>query len=226
MTEDPFASPETLPELEDAEAAENAEAIRAALLPREGAVRMAATPFWVVGGVLAVLGAVGLFVGGSASALGASVALLLAGGLLGALAKAVRDVRPWARAPALVVAGLLCAVGVGLAVRAGRLEPIHAGLVLLASMPLFLLSSRASAYVFSADYSAIVRATPHLQYRAPPAVWVSLVILVLAVLAMVWWTVARVRAADVQRATAHSSLEADGSRSDAQLGTATGGLRG
>lgn len=204
MADDPFASPETPPG--PPEAIEDAEAIRAALLPREGAVRMAATPFWVVGGIAIALGGVGVFVGGSSHARGASLGLLVVGGLLVVLAKAVRDVRTWARAPALVVAALLSAVGIGLAVRAGRLEPIHAGLLLLASMPLTLLSSRASAYLFSPDYAAVVRATPHLQYRAPAAVWVSLVVLIAAVSAMVWWSLTQGRAFDVHREAARSSV--------------------
>lgn len=209
MDEDPFASPETPPG--PPEEVADAEAIRTALLPREGAVRMAATPFWVVGGIGIVLGGFGLSFGYSSHAVGASLGLLAVGVLLMILAKAVRDVRTWARAPALVVGALMCVGGVGMAVQAGRLEPFHAGLLLLASMPLLLLSSRASAYLFSPDYAAVVRATPHLQYRAPPAVWISLVVLIAAVGAMVWWTLNRGRAFEVRRPTAHGRVVEVGS---------------
>lgn len=185
MAEDPFASPEAPPGDEDLPI-EDAEAIRTALLPREGAIRMAATPFWVVGGLGVVMGAAGLVLGHTASAAGASLALLAVGALLGLLAKGVRDVRAWSRVPALLAATLLAGLSVLLAWRAGRLEPMHAALLLLASMPLLLLSSRASAYLFSADYARVVRATPHLHYRAPPAVWVSLAVLIVAIVAIVW----------------------------------------
>ena len=72
MAEDPFTSPESPPGDEDLPT-EDAEAIRTALLPREGAIRMAATPFWVVGGLGVAMGGVGLVMGHTAAAWGASL---------------------------------------------------------------------------------------------------------------------------------------------------------
>lgn len=207
MAEDPFASPEAPPGDEDL-ALEDAEAIRTALLPREGAIRMAATPFWVVGGLALVMGVVGLVLGHSAHAWAASSALLVLGAALGLLAKGVRDVRAWSRVPALIAAALLAALGLALAWRAGRLEPMHAALLLLASMPMVLLSSRASAYLFSADYARVVRATPHLHYRAPAAVWVSLAVLMVAIVAIVWMSLSRAGFDDVRRTERGSSVQA------------------
>ena len=203
MAEDPFTSPESPPGDEDLPT-EDAEAIRTALLPREGAIRMAATPFWVVGGLGVAMGGVGLVMGHTAAAWGASLGFLVVGALLGLLAKGVRDVRAWSRVPALIAAALLAALAVLLAWRAGRLEPMHAALLLLASMPLVLLSSRASAYLFSADYARVVRATPHLHYRAPPAVWVSLAVLIVAIVAIVWMSLRG--GYDVRRGEARSSV--------------------
>ena len=159
------------------------------LLPREGAVRMAVTPFLVLGIAGVILGLVGLFTPG-ASERSTLAGMVLGGVILLALYKGLREFKAWARIPGLVVAALLCvATIVAMVQRARRPEPFQTAILLFCSMPLFLLTSKASAFLFTPDYSAVVRATPHLRYRTPPAVLISITLLIVAVAAIVWWNV-------------------------------------
>jgi hypothetical protein len=77
----------------------------------------------------------------------------------------LRKLRPWAKIPAAVLAGLsLLSIPVG---------------TLIGGYTLYLLFSAKGRMVLSPGYAEIVAQTPHLRYRTPRWIWVLVVVLVL-----------------------------------------------
>jgi hypothetical protein len=122
---------------------------------------------------------------------------LAAGGLLGScgaallvLGLAVRRFRRWARRPAIALTSVLflaaLAQMIRTAARGGRIGPEAIYLTVLALVPASILLLQRSAYVCSPEYDAIRAATPHLRYRAPVAVWLPMLLLIVVIGGWIW----------------------------------------
>jgi hypothetical protein len=85
------------------------------------------------------------------------------------LGRGVRQLKPWSRKPATLLAGL------GL-----LLYPVGS---LLSPYILYLLLSGKGRFVFSPAYREVISQTPELRYRTPPALWIALIV-VLSVFAV------------------------------------------
>ena len=82
----------------------------------------------------------------------------------------LRTLRPWARKPGIVVAAIgLLGFPIG---------------TLINAYVLWLLASRNGRMVLSAEYAAIMEATPHIRYRMPFVIWLLLGLVVLLAVAM------------------------------------------
>ena len=160
----PYATPKAV--VADDGAGSEAEAVRKEHITHEASVKAVGILF-ILGGLLTLIGAgVGLLAPGATA--GEDSAVLVAAGLaIGALSIAylacgwgLRTLKPWARMPAAVLAviGLLG-------------FPIG---TLINAYILWLLLSRKGRMVLSADYAAVVEATPHIKYRTSIVVWVVL----------------------------------------------------
>ena len=172
-TINPYAPPKA--QVEDiVPFAGEADAIRREHIQREAAIRSIGTLYYLGGGGL-LLAAVAFLVGvaGKPLAGGLPVAVLsviyLAVGLgLIFLARAIRNLRPWARIVAIVLAIL------------GLLRPPAGTLINI--YILYLLFSEKGRRIFESDYPEIVAATPDVKSRTSIVVWVFLGILVLFLL--------------------------------------------
>ena len=169
----PYATPKAV--VADAGAGLQAEAVRKEHIAREASVKAVGFLF-ILGGLLTLIAAaIGLL--GPTAAAGDKGFVLAAGLGMGALSLAylvsgwgLRRLRAWARVPGIVLAvmGLLG-------------FPIG---TLINAYILWLLLSRQGRMVLSADYAAVIEATPHIRYRTSIVAWVVLgLIVVLIVLA-------------------------------------------
>ena len=169
----PYATPKAV--VADAGAASAVEETRRAHLGHEANVK-AVGGIFMLGGLFAAFMAFALIVPGLDAprselwmlVTGLLVMVLAAGSV--AVGWGLRTLRVWARVPGIVLAviGLL---GFPL----GTLINIYV---------LWLLASRKGRMVLSAEYAAIVDATPHIRYRTSKVVWIALIVLVLLVVAV------------------------------------------
>ena len=175
-TINPYAPPKA--QVEDVVPfAGEADAIRREHIQREAAVRSIGILYYLVGGGL-LLGAV-IFVGGFAGrgSTGGGVPIAVLGviflafglGLIFA-GRGIRNLRPWARIVAIVLAIL------------GLLRP-PTGTVINIYI-LYLLFSEKGRRIFESDYPETIAATPDVKSRTSIVVWVFLGILVLVLLAV------------------------------------------
>lgn len=125
-------------------------------------------------GLLYYLGTIGLIVSGLVMFAGLfdigmiSLALGLAMGVIG---YGLRTLKPWVRIPAIILAVIgLLGFPVG---------------TLINGYVLYLLLCTRGRFVFTPEYEAIRKATPHVRYRTSIVVWIVVGFLVLAVAAAV-----------------------------------------
>lgn len=170
----PYATPKAV--VADPGATPEAETARREHLGHETNIK-AAGGLFMLGGVLASFAGLSVIASGAAGAM-ESVAVLVIGVLLVFVAASsvvvgwgLRMLRIWARVPAIVLAviGLLG-------------FPIG---TLINAYILWLLASRKGRMVLSAEYVAIMEATPHVKYRTPIVIWILLgLIALLAIFAL------------------------------------------
>jgi hypothetical protein len=96
-----------------------------------------------------------------------AIFFLVLGGLQGWVGFGLRRLRPWARIPSGILAGIgLLGFPVG---------------TLINAYILYLLFSKKGTMVFSEDYQEVMRQTPHIKYRTSIVVWVVLGLLLLLI---------------------------------------------
>ena len=177
----PYVTPQAV--VADDGAGSEAEAVRKEHITHEASVKAVGMLF-MLGGVLTLIGAgVGLFAPGATAGENKAV-LVVAGLLIGALSIAylacgwaLRTLKAWARIPAAVLAAIgLLGFPIG---------------TLINAYILWLVLSGKGRVVLSADYAAIVEATPHIKYRTSVVVWVVLGLLGILLLVVVFAALAR-----------------------------------
>jgi hypothetical protein len=170
----PYATPRAV--VADEGVGSQAEAVREEHIEHEASVKSAGVLF-ILGGLFSLVAASGMIVSSAAVAedrpgflvLSVMVALLAVTYI--AMGWGLRMLRTWARRPA-----------VGLAVIGLLGFPIG---TLINAYILWLLLAAKGRRVLAADYAAIVKATPHVRYRAPLWIWIVLGAIVLAIVFVV-----------------------------------------
>jgi hypothetical protein len=166
----PYATPKAV--VADEGTGSEAEALRKEHITHEASVKSAGVLF-MLGGLVTLAAAAAMVVPGVPAA-GDRPGFLVIGmavGILGvsyvAVGWGVRQLRGWAKIPAIVLAAIgLLGFPIG---------------TLINAYILWLLLSRKGRMVLSADYAVIVDATPHIRYRTSVVVWVVLGLLVLLI---------------------------------------------
>jgi hypothetical protein len=88
-----------------------------------------------------------------------------------AVGRGLRTLSPGVRIPASILAALgLLGFPLG---------------TLINGYALWLIHSEKGRRILSADYAAIVEATPHVEYRTPILAWIALALLILTLVALV-----------------------------------------
>ncbi|MGB6220229.1 hypothetical protein [Haloferula sp.] len=181
MSENPYQTPSVVevsaPVLSDAEL------IREAHLKHEASLKGVGSLFFL-GGALGVIGLaamVGPALAGSGGAMFAGPDFLLFVSLVGIMIPlqfvawwGLRNLRPWVRIPATLVAVL-------------GLLAVLSGSILSAALSvyiLFLLYSKKGRTILSAGYQEIVDQTPGMKYRTPRWMWIVLLLIVIGVVAL------------------------------------------
>lgn len=125
-------------------------------------------------GLLYYLGTIGLIVSGLAMFAGLvqyGLISLVFGVAMGVIGYGLRALKPWVRTPAIILAAIgLLGFPVG---------------TLINGYVLYLLFSTKGRFVFTPEYEAIRRATPHVRYRTSIVVWIFVGFLLLAMAAAV-----------------------------------------
>lgn len=164
-THNPYAAPRA--EVADPVADPEAEAKRNAHITHEASVR-AIGALYYLSAVLLAIGLVSGLIAGDIDSLGAALGYLLVSvvvlAILVATGRGLRALRPWVRAPVVVLSVLgLLAFPVGTIINA---------------YILWLVLSAKGRVVLSHDYAAVVAATPHIRYRGSRIVSVFFALLV------------------------------------------------
>ena len=170
MAPNPYATPKAV--VADSGAASEAEIARREHLSHEANIK-AVGGLFMLGGVFAAFAGLAVIIP-AVSKLEAPLGMFVVGLIMTALALAglavgwgLRTLRLWARIPGIVLA----AIGL-LGFPIGTLVNIYV---------LWLLASRKGRMVLSAEYAAIVEATPHIRYRTPLVIWILLGLFVLLI---------------------------------------------
>ncbi len=153
-----------------AQASSEAEEIREEHIKHEASIRSIGILYYLSGGLMCVL-ALSLIAGSFRTQLGLSAVItpiyLGLGALFILLGRGVRQLRPWARTTAIVLAAIgLLGFPVG---------------TLLNAYILYLLLAKKGKRIFEDDYKDIIEATPHVKYRTSIIVWIFLGLLLLAI---------------------------------------------
>lgn len=165
MDTNPYASPQVSQIREEAT---DDESVRRAHLSHEASVKSIGSLYLISAGLLLI--ALPLVIVNATAPLG-SLEVLVPVSIFGAffalsaaLAYGLIRLRPWARwsAVALGILGLLS-------------FPVG---TLINAYVLYLLFSKKSGVVFSADYHRVIAATPHIKYRTSRLVWMLLLFFV------------------------------------------------
>ncbi len=156
--------------------------LRTQHLAHEASLRSVGMLFLIGGTVTAVAGIIGVVTPLAMTSSGApkNISQALLGALMLALGGGqcwagylLRRLRPLARAPVGLISGLgLLAIPFG---------------TLINGYILYLLFSRKGRFVLSAEYQAIIAATPEIKYRTSTLAWVVLGVVVLLVGAAIFW---------------------------------------
>lgn len=183
MSDNPYQAPAVQEVLAPAALLTEAEEIRTQHLKHEASIKGVGF-LYLLGGVAVALSLVGLFAlfGKMSSLSGRAMGgrELIVTGMLGLIGVAqfisgwgLRKLRPWAKVPAAVLAGLsLLSIPVG---------------TLLGGYTLYLLFSAKGRVVLSPDYAEIVAQTPHLRYRTPLWIWIALLVILLLVVGLAFF---------------------------------------
>lgn len=138
--------------------------------------------FTLLGGLMMVLTLAGSPAGSGVSGEGSGFILGLAifYGLFGVglfvLARGYRQLKPWVRIPGTIVSCLgLLSIPIG---------------TLINGYILYLLWSQKGKVVLSSEYAQIIAATPHSKYKTSPLVWIVLALLIIGLVAAVFWAAA------------------------------------
>lgn len=166
---------------------EEYEAVRQTHIKHEASLKSVGTLFYL-GGALTLLGGVMMLVTLSQLAtsdgadnsggfiLGIAIFYGVFGVALFVLARGYRKLKRWVRVPGTIVSCL------------GLLSfPIG---TLINGYILYLLWSQKGKMVLSSEYQEIIAATPHIQYKTSPLVWVILALLVAGLFAAIFWAAA------------------------------------
>jgi hypothetical protein len=156
----PYAAPAA--RVDDAPAANaEAEAIRKAHLNHEASIKAVGALYYLGGGIAVIAGVMSLVTARADALLMGFFLVFGVGGLF--VAWGLRRLRPWARIVGCVFAGFgLLGFPVG---------------TLINAYILYLFLSKKGGTVFSADYQAVIAATPHVKYRTSLIVWIFLAVL-------------------------------------------------
>lgn len=183
VSDNPYQAPAVQEVLAPAALLTEAEEIRTQHLKHEASIKGVGF-LYLLGGVAVALSLVGLFAlfGKMSSLSGRAMGgrELIVTGMLGLIGVAqfisgwgLRKLRPWAKVPAAVLAGLsLLSIPVG---------------TLLGGYTLYLLFSAKGRVVLSPDYAEIVAQTPHLRYRTPLWIWIALLVILLLVVGLAFF---------------------------------------
>ena len=183
VSDNPYQAPAVQEVLAPAALLTEAEEIRTQHLKHEASIKGVGF-LYLLGGVAVALSLVGLFAlfGKMSSLSGHAMGgrELIVTGMLGLIGVAqfisgwgLRKLRPWAKVPAAVLAGLsLLSIPVG---------------TLLGGYTLYLLFSAKGRVVLSPDYAEIVAQTPHLRYRTPLWIWIALLVILLLVVGLAFF---------------------------------------
>ena len=165
----PYSAPKS--QVDDVSDSANPEAdeIRRKYLSHETAIKSVGSLYYL-GGFFSAIGLVGLlwFLFGSSKtpddeALGSMVILAVFCVPLLWLARGLRKLRPWARIPTAILAGIgLLGFPFG---------------TLINGYIMWLVLSKKGAYVLSPEYAEIVEATPHIKSKTSIIVWIFLILL-------------------------------------------------
>jgi hypothetical protein len=161
-----------------------AEQLRQAYIKHESSVKSISLLYFLAGFGLLMAG-IGFFISGindeSAEAVGAAIggslmAFLFCAGFI-ALGINLRRLRRWTRIPIGIISGIgLLGFPIG---------------TLIHGYILYLVFSEKGKMVFSDEYREVIRQTPHVKYRTSLAVWIILAILLLILVAVIAFNVAR-----------------------------------
>jgi hypothetical protein len=184
VSDNPYQAPAVQEVAAPAAPLTDAEAIRKPHLKHEASLK-AIGFLHLLGGVAVLLSLVAMAVAfgmrstGSESPAGIREYIMMAGPivLLGAIAVgqfisgwALRKLRPWAKIPAAIIAGIsLLSIPVG---------------TLLGGYTLYLLFSEKGRTILSPGYAEIMAQTPHLRYRTPLWIWIVLILLIVLILGL------------------------------------------
>jgi hypothetical protein len=183
VSDNPYQAPAVQEVVAPAAPSTEAEAIRNRHLRHEASLKGAGL-LYLIGGVIVALSVVGLLAGGET--LGArtdgafNMYWITTGGLVAVCfvqfvaGWGLRRLRPWSKIPAALLAALnFTRFPVStLAEVLGMLFSVYV---------LYLLFSAKGRTVLSPAYAEIVAQTPHLRYRTPRWIWITLLVIVLLI---------------------------------------------
>ena len=179
MSDNPYQAPAVQEVAAPAAPLTDAETIRNLHLKHEASLKGVGFLYLLgaVGMILSIVGIFGAFVAGSsrgASSVGGQEIVMLGIFVLVGVTQlfagwGLRKLRPWAKVPAAILAGIsLLSIPIG---------------TLIGAYILYLLFSVKGRVVLSPEYADIVAQTPHLRYRTSRWVWIALLVVVLLIVA-------------------------------------------
>lgn len=162
----------------------DAEQVRRAYLTHEASVKSVGL-LYLIGAVLGVFGGIANVIGAVMGGAGApdaatdptttmwivGVVLIVVAVIQFVVGRWLRQLNPKGRTPATIMAVIgLLGFPVG---------------TLISAYILYLLQSKKGAMVFSAEYAAVMAATPHVKYKTSLVTWVVLGVLVIGLVALI-----------------------------------------
>jgi hypothetical protein len=181
VSDNPYQAPAVQDVVAPSAPSTDAEAIRNQHLKHEASLK-AAGLLYLIGGVIVALSVVGLLAGGEtlgARSEGAANVYWLTTGALVTVCVVqfvaswgLRRLRPWSKIPASLLAALSF-TRFPVSTLAGALGMLFGVYVL------YLLFCAKGRTVLSPAYGEIVAQTPHLRYRTPRWIWITLLVIVL-----------------------------------------------
>ena len=177
VSDNPYQAPTVQDVAAPAAPLTDAETIRTLHLKHEASLKGAGFLYLLgaVGIILSIVGIFGAVVAGSSRGSspvgGQEVVMLGLFVLIGATQLfagwGLRKLRPWAKIPAAILAGIsLLSIPIG---------------TLIGAYILYLLFSAKGRVVLSPEYADVVAQTPHLRYRTSRWVWITLIVVVLLI---------------------------------------------
>lgn len=177
MSDNPYQAPTVQDVAAPAAPLTDAETIRNLHLKHETSLKGAGLLYLLgaVGVTLSLVGMFGAFAFGSSrgsSSVGGPEMLMMGLFVLIGVTQffagwGLRKLRPWAKVPAAILAGVsMINIPIG---------------TLIGGYILYLLFSAKGKVVLSPEYAEIIAQTPHIRYRTPRWIWITLIIVVLLI---------------------------------------------